>query len=209
MRYRGRHVRLRRSKRWPWLVVPALALGMAGSSTAEFSTVTANPMMSLPVVSTEHEASWRHPPVAVVVKAKPRKVAVKARPVTKIRAKIHRVDSSYAKRMMVLRKARSMLGIPYVYGGTSFGGIDCSGFTLRAYAVAGLRLPRTSFMQHFRGRRVRHPLPGDLVWWGPWTGRHHVAIYYGGGQVIGARHRGVASTISRLYGFPRFYRMFA
>lgn len=203
MSYRGRHVSLRRSRRWPWLVVPALALGMGKPNTDEFPAATTAGMALAarpPAVTAEHERPWRRPPAArIVVKPKPK---VRSTPIPPA------VAASYAQRMQVLRKARQMLGVPYVWGGTSLAGIDCSGFTLRAYATAGLRLPHYSFLQHFQGRRVSTPLPGDLVWWGPWTGARHVAIYYGGGQVIGARHSGTVSAISPLWGSPRFYRMF-
>lgn len=103
----------------------------------------------------------------------------------------------------VLAVARRFLGIPYVWGGASSRGTDCSGFTMMVYAIAlHLHLPHFSGAQPRYGHRVRNPSPGDLV---SWPG--HVGIYYGRGMVIGARHSGTVSQIYRLYGSPSFYRM--
>lgn len=103
----------------------------------------------------------------------------------------------------VLARARELLGVPYVYGGASTSGLDCSGFTMLAYAAAGIRLPHSSALQPRFGRRVYDPRPGDLVKW-PWN---HVAIYLGGGLTIGAHRSGTVSSISSIYGSPSFYRI--
>src|SRR6266536_769759 len=103
----------------------------------------------------------------------------------------------------VVQAARAYLGVPYVWGGESHAGLDCSGFTLVAYRDAfGLTLPHSADAQPAYGRRVSRPAPGDLVHWAG-----HVAIYYGNGRVIGARHRGTVSRIYPIYGSPTFYRM--
>lgn len=103
----------------------------------------------------------------------------------------------------VLVVARRFLGIPYVWGGDSRSGMDCSGFTMTVYAIAlGIHLPHFSGAQPQFGHRVTIPSPGDLV---SWPG--HVGIYYGKGKVIGARHSGTVSQIYRIYGNPSFYRM--
>lgn len=86
-----------------------------------------------------------------------------------------------------LRAARSAIGTPYAYGGTSKEGFDCSGLTLWAYKKAGLRLPRTSYDQYRVGDRVRRSgiRAGDLVFFdtaGP--GPSHVGIATGRGKVI-------------------------
>lgn len=102
----------------------------------------------------------------------------------------------------VLARARSLLGVPYTWGGASASALDCSGFTMLSYAAAGLHLPHASWLQPSFGYRVGTPRPGDLVHW-----PGHVMIYYGNGLVIGAHRSGTVSSISPIYGSPSFYRM--
>lgn len=86
-------------------------------------------------------------------------------------------------------------GVPYVYGGTSMSGFDCSGLVQYVYGQAGFNLPRTSEEQASVGKAVQeHDLqPGDLIlsqWPGDDASPGHVAIYAGGGTLIEAPHTG-------------------
>src|SRR5699024_1566414 len=85
--------------------------------------------------------------------------------------------------------ARRYVGTPYVYGGTTPSGFDCSGFTAYVYAQMGVSIPRSSGAQRNAGRIVSasEARPGDLVWW-----PGHVGIYTGNGQHIAARNPGSA-----------------
>ena len=78
--------------------------------------------------------------------------------------------------------ARSALGTPYVWGGTSTQGFDCSGLTQWAWRQAGVEIPRVAESQTV-GRAVSYEelRPGDLV---VWDG--HVAMYEGDGRIIEA-----------------------
>ena len=78
--------------------------------------------------------------------------------------------------------AKSMMGTPYVWGGNSPGGFDCSGLTSWAYSQAGVEIPRTAENQAI-GQQVHYDdlQPGDLV---VWTG--HVAMYAGDGMMVEA-----------------------
>lgn len=99
----------------------------------------------------------------------------------------------------VIAKSESYIGTRYVWGGTSYQGIDCSGLTMNAFRAAGIYLPRTSTSQYNVGTYVpaSRLVPGDLVFF-RFNSRHtvtHVGIYLGNGKFINATsHKGV--TIS-------------
>lgn len=88
--------------------------------------------------------------------------------------------------------ARSLLGIPYVSGGTTTAGFDCSGFTRYVYAKAGLSLPRTSSQQYAAVRHIprSQAQPGDLVFFLSGGRVYHVAIYVGGNMIIDSPRSG-------------------
>jgi len=100
----------------------------------------------------------------------------------------------------VTRSAHRFMGTPYVFGGTSEGGIDCSGFTMRVFMMNGIRLPRTADVQYSVGSPVGKGKEeaGDLVFFETYCpGPSHVGIYLGGGNFIHASSsRGV--TIANL-----------
>ena len=93
-----------------------------------------------------------------------------------------------AVRQRILGAAERLIGTPYVLGGESPGGVDCSGLVQYAYVQAGIRLPRTTIEQFRLGRPQRRVLPGDLLFFR--TGNSamvsHVGIYAGRGQMIHA-----------------------
>ena len=79
--------------------------------------------------------------------------------------------------------AMSYVGSGYVYGGTTPGAWDCSGFVKHVYAQNGISLPRTAAAQGAAGTPTSNPQPGDLV---IQNGGSHVGIYLGNGQMISA-----------------------
>lgn len=100
--------------------------------------------------------------------------------------------------------AKSYLGVPYVWGGESYGGVDCSGLTMLAWARAGVSLPHLSRAQYGYGTHVsiNSMEPGDLIFWssnGAQSGIYHVAMYLGGGQMIEAPTFGVPVRITGVY----------
>jgi cell wall-associated NlpC family hydrolase len=102
----------------------------------------------------------------------------------------------------VVSEASQFEGTPYVWGGTSPAGFDCSGLTQYVYAQLGVQLPRTSEMQATVGTPVSSlaaAQPGDLVFFagsdGTASSPGHVGIYAGNGEMIDAPHTGSAVEV--------------
>ena len=96
--------------------------------------------------------------------------------------------------------AMRYLGTPYVWGGASPSGFDCSGFVMYVYGQMGVSLPHSSYAQYGYGSPVSMSQlqPGDLVFF---DGLGHVGIYVGGGSFIHAPHTGDVVKISSLTGW--------
>ena len=88
----------------------------------------------------------------------------------------------------VLGVAAQYAGVPYVWGGTTPSGFDCSGYTQYVFNKIGIHLPRTAEEQRAAVTRVSTPQPGDLVFFG--SPAYHVGIYAGGGMMWDAPHSG-------------------
>ncbi|KGP75089.1 hydrolase [Desulfosporosinus sp. Tol-M] len=89
----------------------------------------------------------------------------------------------------IVGRALSLQGTPYVYGGTTSRGFDCSGFTKYVLAGSGITLPHSSYAQFSSGAAVsKNDLqPGDLVFFSTYAkGASHVGIYTGGGRFVHA-----------------------
>jgi cell wall-associated NlpC family hydrolase len=97
----------------------------------------------------------------------------------------------------VVGVAMQYLGTPYVWGGASPGGFDCSGFVQYVFGQVGVSLPHHAASQFGYGTPVSISdlQPGDLVFF---DGLGHVGIYIGGGQYIHAPHTGDVVKISNL-----------
>lgn len=104
----------------------------------------------------------------------------------------------------ILAVAKSMMGIPYVWGGTSVKGVDCSGFTKTAFLMNGIIIPRDASQQVLAGQPIdiltndvldtkkalQNLQPADLLFFASGSGREpdaritHVALYLGNGEFI-------------------------
>jgi cell wall-associated NlpC family hydrolase len=93
--------------------------------------------------------------------------------------------------------AMRYLGTPYVWGGASPSGFDCSGFIMYVYAQVGVSLPHNAAAQYGYGSPVSRSqlAPGDLVFF---NGLGHNGMYIGGGQFIHSPHTGDVVKISNL-----------
>jgi cell wall-associated NlpC family hydrolase len=96
----------------------------------------------------------------------------------------------------VLRTAYNMEGVPYVFGGTTPYGFDCSGFTQYCFASAGISLSRMADSQYYESTRISTSelRPGDLVFFSTYAdGASHVGIYVGDGRFI---HAGTSTGVA-------------
>ena len=108
-----------------------------------------------------------------------------------------------AKRQSVLNYAAQFLGVPYVYGGSTPSGFDCSGFTSYVFKNTVGSIPRVAQAQYDATTRVSRDdlLPGDLVFFGSSTSSiSHVGIYVGSNQFIHAPNTGDVVKYSSLTG---------
>ncbi|BBG01539.1 MULTISPECIES: C40 family peptidase [Pseudonocardia] len=105
--------------------------------------------------------------------------------------------------------AQQLLGVPYVWGGTTASGVDCSGLVNVALKAAGIDPPRTARALQTWVTPIRQSdaQPGDLFFWSPNGGTAtHTGIYLGGNKIIEASQPGTVVTIRDVYSGITFGR---
>jgi cell wall-associated NlpC family hydrolase len=90
------------------------------------------------------------------------------------------------------------LGVPYLWGGSSPAGFDCSGLVMYVYAQLGISLPHYTVAQWNASDAISSPEPGDLVFF---NNLGHVGIYIGGGRFVDAPHTGSVVRIDSMSSF--------
>ncbi|MDM5196196.1 SH3 domain-containing protein [Bacillus hominis] len=103
----------------------------------------------------------------------------------------------------LLAYAKSMQGVPYVWGGTSANGVDCSGYIYHVYKKFGHNISRQSVAGYWSSLpQTSNPQPGDLIYFKDTykAGPSHMGIYLGGGSFIQSGDKGVAiASLSNSY----------
>ncbi len=95
----------------------------------------------------------------------------------------------------LLAYAKSMQGVPYVWGGTSANGVDCSGYIYHVFKKFGHNISRQSVAGYWSSLpQTSSPQPGDLIYFKDTykAGPSHMGIYLGGGSFIQSGDKGVA-----------------
>lgn len=103
--------------------------------------------------------------------------------------------------------AQSFIGTPYVWGGSTPSGFDCSGLTQYVYAHFGKQIGRNTIAQESAGTHipVSQAQVGDLLFWGTPGSTYHVAIYLGGNSFVAAPEPGQSVKIGNMaYFMPSF-----
>jgi len=164
------------------------------------------------------QLQWSTPvpskPVAVVSVQPKTPQPVKVEPPAKTAEKPVQVATASKKQVSrsdsseLVDHALSLVGVPYVFGGTGRSGFDCSGYTQYVFKGSGISLPRTAAEQFNVGSSIsREQLQsGDLVFFHTYTsGASHVGIYIGGGSFVSASNSGVSiSSLDSNYYASRY-----
>jgi cell wall-associated NlpC family hydrolase len=155
------------------------------------------------VVGVKAVAKPKPKPVAAVVSAALENRSSGTSPVSRSTTRYSNPAQSSSE---IVNIARTLLGIPYVYGGETPSGFDCSGFTMYVFGKAGISIPRTASAQQNAATPVSDPKPGDLVFFG--SPAWHVGIYTGNGMMIDSPREGKSTSerpiFSGVSGYGRF-----
>ena len=100
--------------------------------------------------------------------------------------------------------AYSLLGKPYVYGGSSINGFDCSGFVQYVYSLVGVGISRSTYTQLYDGVGVSYAdaQPGDIVSYGYNGYVSHSALYIGNGMIVHASTPELGIRVDSMYIMP-------
>lgn len=117
---------------------------------------------------------------------------------------IKKANKIIVKRQIVQKTAKKYLGVPYIWGGFSPRGFDCSGLIRYVYAKINIFLPHNARLQYNYGKPVSRTnlQVGDLVFF---SNLGHVGMYIGGGNYIHSPRSGSYVKLSRLSDRTNYY----
>lgn len=181
----------------PAVDTPALAAAARaalGTSPVVTVPVDATWTFEAPTITVVADPPPPPPPPPVVERAPSRSAARAAAPAAP--RSIGAAAPASANGNAIVEIAARYVGVPYLWGGTTPDGFDCSGFTAYVYAQVGISLPRTSSDQRYAGTEVPadQAQPGDLIW-------HpgHISIYAGGNLQIDSPEPGGTVQFREIY----------
>ncbi len=183
------------------LVAGAFALFLAGSTVTAFAAQPATHSTNALSQSPDVAAWTTH---LVVMDHQGKRHVTGAKDIRRFAHRILTRTSVLATRLT--HDALRFLGVPFVFGGTTRAGFDCSGFVQHVFAKLGIALPRTATQQFAVTQAVKTPRPGDLVFFQTYLpGPSHVGIYIGHGEFVSASDHGVMiSHLSESYWASRY-----
>jgi cell wall-associated NlpC family hydrolase len=140
-------------------------------------------------VAAEVQGAWAQVTLAGDAAAALRPGLVGWSPAAELRPLTDLPADETGRRVQIIADAVRFTGVPYLWGGCSAFGIDCSGYTQLLHRLAGLTIPRDADQQFDAGRPVEFPYqPGDLLFFGEGAGEArkitHVAVSLGGWRII-------------------------
>ena len=182
--------------RTPSLVVIAVPLARVHASNSRDAEVVDQLPVGVPVVTREPEGDWW-------------KIGLDRYVRREDTVEVIALPQRYPTPADLVATAESFIGVPYLWGGTSAHGIDCSGLTQRVYFLNGVGLDRDADQQALGGRPVDVARPGDLFFFGA-ERVTHTAIATGERTFIHAPQsgksvqRGELTDMSRLRATRRY-----
>uniref|UniRef100_E6Q2Q1 NlpC/P60 domain-containing protein n=1 Tax=mine drainage metagenome TaxID=410659 RepID=E6Q2Q1_9ZZZZ len=172
-------------------IVAAIAFALPLAASAAPTSSTASPDVT----------AWTSHLLAVQAQVKPKHEGLLERFAGSVLSRTSKIAQG------LTHSALRFLGVPYVFGGTTAAGFDCSGYVQHVFAMVGIHLPRTADAQYYAGKPVRgHLVAGDLVFFQTYApGPSHVGIYLGHGKFVSASDHGVmVSSLSEPYWASRY-----
>lgn len=176
----------------------------------EAKKATDNKKKAEPVKAKKDKASEKKPALAKADKKAEKANKPKTAEAKKTVAKNHEIAASATSsaRATLLNHGKKFIGTPYVWGGASPKGFDCSGLVHYLYQKQGVSIPRNSREQFSRLPVASNPQPGDLVFFRRNGTINHVGLYLGGGKMLHAPQTGAKVRIEDM-GRPNWKRRYA